>query len=951
MARSDEFNRPKITNLGDFTTNRDGTGKQSYNFTIEEQVSKPAEYYQHQDKRDYRSVNNTNISSNVSDTSNEVVEEISQTQQAQALTNNANSFVRTHLTTVAVVATTVTTSVLTIINIPVTLDVSLYSATAQSLIFNVTLALEEGETEHNLFMATLSHEDEKYEQEIMDGVYLVFEDLYPETEYDLEIFEYTYVLPEEDKIEGEVETEIQDEPYVEPQLNIVSRYKASYRTLPIKEEESYQCFVEYFVEEDNLLDFMVFFENEDELDVFYTATVTNADGKKLGAFDSTEREASYRVDIGENEIVYISVKINNKLVAFQTVYNEHYEPYNGYDYSNITWTWDGISATAFVPNYNPNEEGLTLNAEVSLRDSYEASCVSEGYDIYVATIYDEYGYSYVDEHEIITSEALGHNYETNWIWNEEGNSAYVYLYCEVCGSYEYVDATVMMSSEKQASCEEDGYVIYEGSIEYEDIVYTDTHEITLTAYGHAYSEEWSWNEDNEATLTLTCQNCNEIHNMSATVTSEEIEVSCDTDGSITYTATATYDGETYSDQKVLITEEAHGHDYETNWNWASDYSSATLTLTCLRGDVNETIVASVVIDSENSQEASCGVEGSRVYIATATYGEETFTDTANENLMPLEHDYQESWEWTESVTGDGGYEATLLMTCSNCGDVIPLTAEVTIESEVEVGCDNDGSITYKATVLYQDNEYTDTKTVVTEEALGHEYETSWDWASDHSSATLYLFCIREDVNEEIIATVTIDSENSTPAGCDEEGITTYVATATYQGETYTDTDSVTESPTGHDYQESWNWEESMTGDGGYTATLFLTCSNCGDVEEYQADVVMENSSEATCDEDGTATYVATIMVHDVEYTDTKTFVIDEALGHNYQANWSWEDDGNGTPTSASLYLFCEACETEVGPIDGTITSEQVSVTGSDPITVYTARATYGGIEYTSTYDG
>ena len=244
MARSDEFNRPKITNLGDFTTNRDGTGKQSYNFTIEEQVSKPAEYYQHQDKRDYRSVNNTNISSNVSDTSNEVVEEISQTQQAQALTNNANSFVRTHLTTVAVVATTVTTSVLTIINIPVTLDVSLYSATAQSLIFNVTLALEEGETEHNLFMATLSHEDEKYEQEIMDGVYLVFEDLYPETEYDLEIFEYTYVLPEEDKIEGEVETEIQDEPYVEPQLNIVSRYKASYRTLPIKEEESYQCFVE-----------------------------------------------------------------------------------------------------------------------------------------------------------------------------------------------------------------------------------------------------------------------------------------------------------------------------------------------------------------------------------------------------------------------------------------------------------------------------------------------------------------------------------------------------------------------------------------------------------------------------------------------------------------------------------------------------------------------------------
>ena len=110
----------------------------------------------------------------------------------------------------------------------------------------------------------------------------------------------------------------------------------------------------------------------------------------------------------------------------------------------------------------------------------------------------------------------------------------------------------------------------------------------------------------------------------------------------------------------------------------------------------------------------------------------------------------------------------------------------------------------------------------------HTYgDPAFNWSEDHSDCTATFTCT------ECGSTQTVDCEvtsATTPATCTESGSTTYTASVSFDGETYTDTESVTIPATGH----SW--------DNG-TVTTAATCTEAG-VKTYTCTACGETKTES-----------------------------------------------------------------------------------------------------------
>ncbi|MBQ6541662.1 MAG: cell wall-binding repeat-containing protein [Lachnospiraceae bacterium] len=210
-------------------------------------------------------------------------------------------------------------------------------------------------------------------------------------------------------------------------------------------------------------------------------------------------------------------------------------------------------------------------------------------------------------------------------------------------------------------------------------------------FGHEWElSGWTWAEDySEATALFICKN-DKAHTSEekATITKEVTEATCEEGGKTVYTATVTFDGETYTDTKEETTE-AIGHDYgDPTWTWAEDYSSATATFVC-KNDETHTSEEKATITKEVT-EATCEEGGKTVYTATVTFDGETFTDTKEEKTEALGHDYGDpSWTWAEDYSS-----ATATFVCKNDAShtVVRTTTEIVVET------DKDGNYTFTATV-------------------------------------------------------------------------------------------------------------------------------------------------------------------------------------------------------------------------------------------------------------
>ena len=437
---------------------------------------------------------------------------------------------------------------------------------------------------------------------------------------------------------------------------------------------------------------------------------------------------------------------------------------------------------------------------------------------------------------------------------------------------------------------------------------TTTVTITVEEH-HNYGEPtWSWNNDFTASAVFTCTDDDgHTQTVPATVTDEvTTEPTCDKEGLRTYTAKVTFEGKDYTDTKTESIP-AKGH-----------------TLTA---------VAEVP--------ATCETAGTSAHWKCDVCGK-LFSDAGGKTETTLEkltipatgHAYGAPvWKWNDDFT------ASATFTCGNdTSHVENVTAEVTSAVTTPAACETTGVRTYTAKVTFEGKEYTSSKTE-TIAATGHAYGAPvWKWNDDFTASA--TFTCGNDTSHVKTVNATVTNEVTTEATCETDGVRTYTAKVTFEGEEYTDTKTEVIPATGHAYGEPvWKWNDD------FKATATFTCTNdTSHVKKVDATVTSE-VTEGSCEVGGTRTYTAKVTFEGKEYTDTKTEVI-PATGHAYGAPvWKWNDD-----FTASATFTCGNDTSHVKTVNATVTNEVTTeaTCESTGVRTYTAKVTFDGKDYTDT---
>ena len=252
--------------------------------------------------------------------------------------------------------------------------------------------------------------------------------------------------------------------------------------------------------------------------------------------------------------------------------------------------------------------------------------------------------------------------------------------------------------------------------------------------------------------------------------------------------------------------------------------------------------------------ATCETAGTKAYWECSVC-RKLFSDADGKNETTLEaltipatgHAWgQPAWTWT------GTESASAVFTCGNDGShTQTLTAAVTSQVTTEPGCESTGVRTYTATVTFEGQTYTDTKTE-TLPAAGHVWgQPVWQWTGFAAQA---VFACARDAGHTQTLTAAVTSQVTTEPGCESTGVRTYTATVTLEGRTYTDTKTETLPATGHDTQLVGAKAATCTEDG-YTGDE--VCKTCG-VTVKKGEVIpalghkikLVGAKEPTCTEDG-----------------------------------------------------------------------------------------------------
>jgi hypothetical protein len=375
----------------------------------------------------------------------------------------------------------------------------------------------------------------------------------------------------------------------------------------------------------------------------------------------------------------------------------------------------------------------------------------------------------------------------------------------------------------------------------------------------------------------------------------------------------------------------------------------------------------------------------------------------NSEIWLLSLTYNITYTWSEDIEG----QATATYTCVQDKTISgTLPATVTFLSS-SATCEADGVNTYIATVpdlALVTNIVTNDTHTYNASATGHDYSVAFTWADTTPSATLTCAACDAEVTENI--TVNITSAVTTAATCTSNGITTYIATASYDGTDYNDTatgvKSVTTDMIEHDYDYEGgkvttdptctemgyttytckvcagevvkdyvnalghSYKATVTPatctESGYTT---YTCERCGDT--YTEDIsalghktTYVAANAATCEEDGNVEYYYCERCNNyfgvktendekvVDYTKILDSIIDKATGHSYviSDSWTWNEE-DFTDDVTATFVCSECDDTITQSATPTVTTVNATCT-EDGKTIYLATVTYDGKSYSDT---
>ena len=134
--------------------------------------------------------------------------------------------------------------------------------------------------------------------------------------------------------------------------------------------------------------------------------------------------------------------------------------------------------------------------------------------------------------------------------------------------------------------------------------------------------------------------------------------------------------------------------------------------------------------------------------------------------------------------------------------------EATVDSRTDTpaSCEQMGSTAYIASVLFQEKEYQDTKTIQDIPATGHNWKPQYNWSEDLQSCSVTFTC-QNDSSHTDTQNAEVTSEITTPATCTAMGTTTYTAAVTFEGEAYEDIQTKADIPMiPHAYSDAWQFD-------------------------------------------------------------------------------------------------------------------------------------------------
>ena len=253
---------------------------------------------------------------------------------------------------------------------------------------------------------------------------------------------------------------------------------------------------------------------------------------------------------------------------------------------------------------------------------------------------------------------------------------------------EKVTATAKLAGHT-GTCEQGVTMYYKAADKTADgVKYVVTTTEAKEAGKHAYTGAWTWTEvkDDNGNVTgytasVTGVKCSVCDNEP---TEDQIKVNvvkdtenskaatCTEKGKDVYTATATVTGADGKEIGTLTADPkevdlpALDHKYgEPTWNWEkaeNNTYTATATFTCANDAEHVENVKATV--TEKSEGATCTEAGKITYTAKATFEGKDYTDSKEENVGALGHNYQ-----TTTTKATLSKDGSIVTKCTRCGDV------------------------------------------------------------------------------------------------------------------------------------------------------------------------------------------------------------------------------------------------------------------------------------------
>ncbi len=291
--------------------------------------------------------------------------------------------------------------------------------------------------------------------------------------------------------------------------------------------------------------------------------------------------------------------------------------------------------------------------------------------------------------------------QPTFVWADNYSACHAVFSCQEddCGEQRTVECNVT-SSRTESTCAQAGSVTYTAVAIFNGLQYEDQQTVPLEQPDHTLDGDpvFVWSEDKSSCeAVFTCSVCGTEFPVTCRVTTATEDATCTRSGSVTYTATAIFNGMSYTDTCVETVAKIDHIYSEPVFEWADDRQSCEAVFTCtMCGD--EQRVSCILTDT--TTDATCTEDGSIVYTAIAVFENQSYREEQTVTLEKLGHTYTApTFVWSEDLRS-----CQAEFTCTRCGEALLAACKI---EETEA----DGQIFHTASCTLDGTEYRDTVTI------------------------------------------------------------------------------------------------------------------------------------------------------------------------------------------------------------------------------------------------